>query len=95
MKENKNNELKKDSLEQVAGGGPAYGMADVTEMQDGLMQLLEVAKTEPPGSPGRTAALKAAEKLSAQINDATRNMAQALHNQGERIKAVENSLGRN
>ncbi len=96
MKENKSNELKKDSLEQVAGGGPGYDMADVTKMQDGLMKLVAAAaNAEPPGSPERTKILEAAAKLSSKILDITRNMAQALYNQGERLNAIEDSLGRN
>ncbi len=97
MKEN-NNELNKNVAKQVAGGGPpyaaGYALEDVKEMQEGLQRILAIAAAEDPGSPERTNTLTAALKLAESIRDVTKNMAQELRNHGERLKALEDSLGR-
>ncbi len=95
MKENKNNELKKDALEQVAGGGPVYDGTDVKAMLAGVEQIMAAVKGIPPSDPNRRIFLEAAQKLSAQALDASNNLAQELQIQGERIKAIEKSLGIN
>jgi len=98
MKENKNNELQKDSLEQVAGGGPEFdpdvlssSAKEAQAVVEKALQKLELAKVTPSG-PDRQAIFREVVKLQKKATDLWGVVEQQLQARGQMIDQIAKSL---